>query len=93
MGAQWSSIVHGLALEDYLPPETADALAIMYFKTKRVFRTAYWLGGQTCWIMSTGLLVLVAPALAEFDRECSHFELTAALQAAQMQQQQMGAPM
>ncbi|CAD7928885.1 unnamed protein product [Amoebophrya sp. A120] len=85
MGAQF-----GKLWEDLNTPEVKEGAANVLNKLRRVVRTAYWIGGQTCWILSTGMIVLIAPALAEFDRECAHFELTAALQAAQIQQQQQG---
>eukprot|EP00392_Amoebophrya_sp_AT5.2_P013829 g13961.t1 len=82
----------GRILKDLQSAEVSDTAMSAWYKMRRVARTAYWIGGQASWVLSTGLIVLIAPALAEFDRECAHFELTAALQAAQIQQQQQNMP-
>ena len=55
-----------------------------YARSRRLFRTSRWAAGHLLWTFCTGMIVLGAPVLQQYDRECNHFELAAAMQAAQI---------
>jgi len=57
---------------------------IAYARLTRLVNTAWWVGGHVIWTAATAFIVLAAPVLFEYEKECIAHEQMQAVQKAQM---------